>query len=389
MSRRTPRKSLRCCQNASDDLRRQFENLAASALKSNNEQFLQLARTQLTDFQNQAKGDLTERQKAIETMVKPIHESLYKFDGQIQQIEKSRSEAYGSLLAQVQSLSQTNDQLRTETGALVKALGTPHVRGRWGEITLRRVAEMAGMINRCDFLEQEHRTTEDGSLRPDMIVNLPGGKVVVVDAKTPLAAYLNALEAKTDADRSEYMRQHAAQVRVHMKKLGAKAYWEQFPATAEMVVMFLPNEAFFSAALATDPTLIEAGVAEKVIIASPTTLIALLRAVHYGWQQQDIAQNAAEVGQLGRELYERLCTMAEHFEEVGTKLNGAVGAYNKTLSSLEARVLSTARKFPQLAVQIKNAIPEAEQVELTSKKLQSGDWAPDAEQLPLVEEAGA
>ena len=389
LERKAGEEKLAAVVSARDDMKAQFEALAASSLQANSKAFLDLAQTKLSDFQNQAKGDLSERQKAIETLVKPIHESLNKFDGQIQQIEKSRSEAYGSLITQVQSLTQTNDQLRAETGALVKALGTPHVRGRWGEIQLRRVAEMAGMINRCDFLEQEHRNTEDGALRPDMIVNLPGGKVVVVDAKTPLSAYLNALEAKTDADRAEYMRQHAAQVRVHMKKLGAKAYWEQFPATAEMVVMFLPNEAFFSAALATDPTLIEAGVAEKVIIASPTTLIALLRAVHYGWQQQDIASNAAEVGQLGRELYERLCTMAEHFEEIGTKLNGAVGAYNKTLSSLEARVLSTARKFPQLAVQIKNAIPEPEQVEQTSKKLQSGDWCPDAEQLPLVEEADA
>ena len=376
-------------QNASADLQKQFENLAASALKSNNESFLQLARTQLEVFQNQAKGDLTERQKAIETLVKPIHESLSKFDSQIQQIEKSRNEAYGSLLAQVKTLTQTNDQLRLETGALVTALRAPQGRGRWGEIQLRRVAEMAGMINRCDFVEQEHRNGEDGGLRPDMIVKLPGGKTVVVDAKTPLAAYLNALEAKTDAERSEFLRQHAAQVRVHIKKLGAKAYWEQFPAAPEMVVMFLPNEAFFSAALSEDPTLIEAGVAEKVIIASPTTLIALLRAVHYGWAQQDIARNAIEVSQLGKELYERLCTMAAHFDDVGTKLNSAVGSYNKAVSSLESRVLATARKFPDLAVPVKEEIPELTQVEQATKKLQSGDWTAQAEQLPFVDKAEA
>jgi len=376
-------------QNASEELRKQFENLAASALKSNNESFLQLARTQLADFQNQAKGDLNERQKAIETLVKPIHESLTKFDGQIQQIEKSRHEAYGSLLSQVQALTQTNDQLRLETGNLVTALRAPQGRGRWGEIQLRRVAEMAGMINRCDFLEQEHRATEDGGLRPDMIVKLPGGKTVVVDAKTPLSAYLNALEAKTEPDRADYLRQHAAQVRVHIKKLGGKAYWEQFPTAPELVVMFLPNEAFFSAALAEDPTLIEAGVAEKVIIASPTTLIALLRAVHYGWAQQDIAQNALEVSKLGKELYERLCTMAGHFEEVGFKLNNAVSSYNRAVASLESRVLTTARKFPELAVQIKDEIPELDQVDQTARKLQSADWTPDAEQLPLVDTAGA
>jgi DNA recombination protein RmuC len=386
---RNAAEKLALVQNASDDLRKQFENLAASALKSNNESFLQLARTQLADFQNQAKGDLTERQKAIETLVKPIHESLTKFDGQIQQIEKSRNEAYGSLLSQVQTLTQTNDQLRLETGNLVTALRAPQGRGRWGEIQLRRVAEMAGMINRCDFLEQEHRSGEDGGLRPDMIVKLPGGKTVVVDAKTPLAAYLNALEAKTDSERSEHLRQHAAQVRVHLKKLGAKSYTDQFSPTPELVIMFLPNESLFSAALAEDPTLIEAGVAEKVIIASPTTLIALLRAVHYGWQQQEIAQNAMQIAQLGKDLYERLSTMASHFEDVGSKLNNAVGSYNKAVSSLESRVLSTARKFPELAVQIKNEIPELEQVEQTTKKLQSADWCAEAEQLPLADKAGA
>ena len=387
--RKAAQEKLSAITNARDEMRAQFEALAASTLQANSKVFLELAQSKFSDFQNQAKGDLSERQKAIETLVKPIHESLDKFDGQIQQIEKSRSEAYGSLLSQVQMLTQTNDQLRTETNNLVTALRAPQGRGRWGEIQLRRVAEMAGMFNRCDFLEQEQRSTEDGRLRPDMVVNLPGGKTVVVDAKTPLSAYLNALEARTDVERAEFLRQHAAQVRVQIKKLGMKSYWEQFESAPEMVVMFLPNEAVFSAALAEDPTLIEAGVADKVIIASPTTLIALLRAVHYGWQQQDIAENAAQVGQLGRELYERLCTMAEHFEDVGTKLNGAVASYNKTLSSLEARVLATARKFPQLAVPVKEEIPHPEQVEQTSKKLQSGDWCPDAEQLPLVEEAGA
>jgi DNA recombination protein RmuC len=373
---------------ARDEMKAQFEALAASTLQANTKTFLELAQTKLADFQNQAKGDLTERQKAIETLVKPIQETLKSFDGKMSEIEKSRSEAYGSLLAQVKVLTDTNEQLRTETGALVTALRAPQGRGRWGEIQLRRVAEMAGMLNRCDFLEQESRSTEDGRLRPDMIVKLPGGKTVVVDAKTPLSAYLNALEAKTDTDRSEFLRQHAAQVRVHIKQLGGKAYWEQFENAPELVVMFLPNEAFFSAALAEDPTLIEAGVAEKVIIASPTTLIALLRAVNYGWQQQEIAANASQIAELGRELYERLCTMGGHFDKVGARLNGAVEAYNSAVSSLESRVLSTARKFPDLAVQIKTEIPQLEQVEQTTKKLQAGDWT-DAEQLPLADKAGA
>jgi DNA recombination protein RmuC len=374
---------------ARDEMKAQFEALAASTLQANSKSFLELAQTKLTDFQNQAKGDLTARQKAIETLVQPIHESLKTFDGQIQQIEKSRSEAYGSLLAQLKVVSESNEQLRVQTGALVTALRAPQGRGRWGEIQLRRVAEMAGMLNRCDFLEQEHRSGEDGSLRPDMVVKLPGGKTVVVDAKTPLAAYLTALEAKSDSERAEHLRQHAAQVRVHIKKLAAKSYWEQFACAPEIVVMFLPNEAFFSAALAEDPTLIEAGVADKVIIASPTTLIALLRAVHYGWQQQEIAANATKIAELGKELYERLCTMAGHFEDVGGKLNQAVGAYNKAVSSLESRVLASARKFPELAIQIKEEIPSIDQVEQTTKKLQAGDWADTSEQLPLAEKAGA
>jgi DNA recombination protein RmuC len=372
---------------ARDEMKTQFESLAASTLQANSQSFLELAQTKLADFQNQAKGDLTDRQKAIETLVKPLQDSLTKVDQQIQHLEGSRKQAYGELISHLQMLNETNAQLRSETGALVTALRAPQGRGRWGEIQLRRVAEMAGMLNRCDFVEQETRTTEDGRLRPDMVVKLPGGKTVVVDAKTPLSAYLNALEAKTDSDRAEYLRQHAAQVRVHIRQLGAKSYWEQFDSTPELVVMFLPNEAFFSAALAEDPTLIEAGVAENVIVASPTTLIALLRAVHYGWQQQEIAANASQIADLGRDLYERLCTMSGHFEDLGSKLNHAVSAYNRAVSSVESRVLATARKFPELAVQIKTEIPELEQVEQTTKKLQAGDWG-QPEQLPLADSAG-
>lgn len=383
--RKNAEEKLAAIVSARDDMKAQFEALAASTLQANNQAFLELAQAKLNDFQNQAKGDLTERQKAIETLVHPIKESLTKVDSQIQEMEKARATAYGSLLSQVQALSETNDQLRAETGNLVTALRAPQGRGRWGEIQLRRVAEMAGMLNRCDFLEQQQRSGDEGALRPDMVVKLPGGKTVVVDAKTPLSAYLNALEAKSDSERAEYLRQHAAQVRIHIKKLGGKAYWEQFPTAPEMVVMFLPNEAFFSAALAEDPTLIEAGVVEKVIIASPTTLIALLRAVHYGWQQQEVAANALEIAELGKELYERLCTMAGHFEDVGGKLNSAVAAYNKAVASLESRVLATARKFPPLGVPIKADLPEPEQVESTTKQLQAADW----EQPPLADKAGA
>jgi DNA recombination protein RmuC len=362
-------KNLDILDRATDELRESFQALAADALKSNNQSFLELAKTSLEKFQSEAKGDLEARQKAVEHLVTPIQESLSKVDEKIQQIEKDRNKAYGTLTEQVQSLIGTQEQLRTETGNLVKALRAPSVRGRWGEIQLRRVVEIAGMLPYCDFTEQETVTTSDGRLRPDLIVKLPGGKQVVVDAKTPLQAYLEAIEATDDEVRRARLADHARQVRDHMTRLSSKAYWEQFEASPEFVVMFLPGETFFSAALEQDPGLIEQGVGQRVIPASPTTLIALLKAVAYGWNQEKLARNAQEISALGKDLHDRLRSLAGHLEAVGKGLDRAVESYNKAVGTLESRVMVSARRFAELGAPVTDEIPEIEPIETTTRTL--------------------
>jgi DNA recombination protein RmuC len=367
--RKTSVEKLKLLDSASAELRRAFQALAADALSSNNESFLQLARTRLDNYQAEAKGDLEARQKAVEALVTPIKESLNKVDAQIRTIENERSEAYGTLTEQVRSLISTQEQLRGETGNLVKALRTPAVRGRWGEIQLKRVVEMAGMLSYCDFEEQVSVNTIDGRLRPDLVVKLPGGKSIVVDAKTPLQAYLDAVETTDDEVRKAKLLEHAQQVRGHMAKLGSKSYFDQFQPAPEFVFMFLPGESFFSAALEQDPGLIEYGVNQGVIPASPTTLIALLKAVAYGWNQEKIAENAQKISELGKELYERLRIFATHLGAVGKDLDRAVDSYNKAVGSLESRVLVSARRFPELGAASVLQMPEPAQIETTSRTL--------------------
>jgi len=374
LERKAAAEKLAAVEQAETKLREAFAALSAEALKHNSESFLELARVALTKYQSEANGELEQRKQAVEALVAPIRQSLEGVAQQIRAIEKERGEAYGSLKSQVASLIATQEKLQSETGNLVKALRAPQVRGRWGEIQLRRVVEIAGMLPYCDFTEQASITSEDGRQRPDLIVHLPGAKTVVVDAKAPLQAYLDAVEAN-DERRRALLGDHARQIRTHMAQLGSKAYWDQLPSAPDFVVMFLPGETFFSAALEQDPGLIEYGVSQKVIPASPTTLIAVLQAVAYGWRQEKIAESAQEISERGKELYDRLCTLAGYVRDLGTNLSRAVEQYNKAIRSLEGRVLVTARKFPELGVSVKEEIPELAPVEKSVGELQSPEMA--------------
>jgi DNA recombination protein RmuC len=312
-----------------------------------------------------------QRAQTVDALVDPIHAQLRRVDEQLAALDRDRAHQRGALEQQIRQLVEAQDRLRGETGALVSALRQPHARGRWGELQLRRVVELAGMVEHCDFDEQASVDSGDGVLRPDLVVHLPGAKHVVVDAKAPLHAFLNAYEARDETARTQALAEHARLVRTHLRQLSGKAYWAQFPSAPDFVFLFLPGEHFYSAALEADPSLLEEGVRQGVLIATPTTLIALLRAVAYGWQQETVAESARAVAELGRELHSRLGTFATHLDRVGTRLRGAVGAYNDAVGSFDARVLPSARRFEDYGVVSRQRaadLPAPAPVDLTTRR---------------------
>jgi DNA recombination protein RmuC len=351
-------------EDAQSKLQDSFKALSSEALSKNNESFLNLAKTTLEKYQDGAKGDLEKRQEAINKTIEPVGLALKAFNERVEKIEVRRTQTDASLKQQLQQLAESQVQLSKTTGSLVQALRAPQVRGQWGEMQLRRTVEMAGMINRVDFLEQASVESDDGQRqRPDMLINLPNGRQVVVDSKVPLAAYLDALESEDPDVQTARMKAHARHIRDHIKGLSAKSYWTQFDNAPEFVVLFIPNETIFSAALEQDPTLIELGVDNKVILATPTTLIALLKAIAFGWQQEAIAREAKEISALGKELYERIGVVTGHFAKLGKSLDQSVGHYNKAISSVESRLLVTAKKFEALDSAAPDPLPEPVAIE--------------------------
>jgi len=365
-----------------------FSAMANQSLKYNSENFLRLAEQNLAAHQEKAKRELGDREQAIENLVKPIRESLQQSQQQIGELEKARSEAYGSIKSQLESMQGSQQLLAQETQNLVKALRRPEVRGRWGEITLRRLVELAGMVEHCDFQEQVHTVDDDKIIRPDMIVRMPDRRELVVDVKTPLDAYLEAVEAKDDAQRKLGLERHARNVREHIRKLASKAYWDQFSQSPEFVILFIPGDQFLSAALNEDPDLIETALSQQIILATPTSFVALLKAVAYGWRQLTLAENAEEIRQLAEDLYGRLAAFAGHMNKVGKQLASSVDNYNRAVGSLERKVLPGARKFVELGIRPKKEIEQVEPLESLPRTMDESQKDADVEVKAVSIEPG-
>ncbi len=376
---------LRTVIDAQSRLSDSFKALSAEALQSSMTQLAEMARAQLQSAQIQAKGDLDKRQQAVEQLVAPLKEQLGRVDAQLLRLDQERRESRGRLEAQLRTLTETGEKLRTETGALVTALRKPNARGQWGQMQLRNVVELAGMVRHCDFAEQSPLGGEDATLRPDLIVRMPGGKHVVVDAKAPLQGVLDAYQARDEQERERHLRDHARLLRKHVKSLAEKAYWAGLDSAPDFVVLFLPGEHLYGAALEADPPLIEDAMARRVLIATPTTLLAMLRAVAYGWQQERVAESALAISELGRELHTRLLKLSGLLSTLGKRLNSAVAAYNETVGSYEARVLPGARRFGEHgAVAEDRELPQLEQVSLSARSVHVGELPDDDAPAELI-----
>ncbi|MBA2409437.1 MAG: DNA recombination protein RmuC [Gammaproteobacteria bacterium] len=352
---------------ARQQLKDSFAALSSRALKENNEAFLRLARENLTQFQVQAEAELQRKEKAVETLVKPIREAMEKNEQQMQAMEKDRATAHGSLTQHLNLMAVSQVQLQLETRNLVQALRRPEVRGQWGELTLRRLAELAGMVEYCDFYEQVHHATAEGGMRPDLILRMPERREIVIDAKTPLDAYLSAVEAVDDQQRTQHLKRHARGMRERVKALASKQYWTQFKDSPDFVVLFIPGDQFLSSALQHDPALLEDALRDKVILATPTSLIALLRIIAYGWRQQAVNENAEKIRALGEELYKRVYTFTEHLTGLGKSLSSSVDQYNKAVGSLERQLLPGARRFTELGINPAKQLSATEQLDRTTR----------------------
>ncbi|MDH4274254.1 MAG: DNA recombination protein RmuC [Gammaproteobacteria bacterium] len=355
-----------------------FTALSSQALSRNNEEFLRLAAENLKQLHIQAQGDLGKREQAIEAMIKPIREALNKTEQQMTHIEKDRKEAYGALHKQLESMSLSQQALRDETRNLVQALRRPEIRGQWGELTLRRLVELAGMLEHCDFVTQESVRNEEQTLRPDMIIRLPGNRQIIVDVKTPLDAYLSAIEAKDDITRTAELQHHARKVRERVRELAAKSYWKQFSNTPDFVILFIPGDQFLAAALDIDRALLEDALQMRVILATPTSLVALLRAIAYGWRQESLAENAEQLRVVGEDLFQRLGTFAEHLGKIGRSLETSVTHYNNAVASFDSRLLPSGRRFVEMGLQAKRPLERIEPITQQPRAIVVEESATDA-----------